>query len=162
MIGVCWFHSHLACYSVLWVDINFLPLFIITIPLPQVKDFIQCVSGSSSLYGLQEDTLESLILTLLPPLQHEYEGLGEPSLVDSSLDVKVYLIQELVQSLRHCAGFHIPPVRWTLNQIHCIMHRRIVLFDSHIWSVKHTCSLVSIGLPYKIRVQDSTCLSHCN
>ena len=81
----------------------------------QVKDFIQCVSGSSSLYGLQADTLESLILTLLPPLDHQYATLGEPSLVDSSLDVKVYLIQELVQSLRHCAGFHIPPVRLNVD-----------------------------------------------
>ena len=78
--------------------------------LPQVKDFVQCVSGSSSLYGLQPDTLESLVLTLLPPLGHKYDTLGDPSIVDSSLDVRVYVLQELLQSLRHCAGFHIPPV----------------------------------------------------
>ena len=75
-----------------------------------MKDFVQCVSGSSSLYGLQPDTLESLVLTLLPPLGHKYDTLGEPSLVDSSMDIRVYVLQELLQSLRHCAGFHIPPV----------------------------------------------------
>lgn len=83
-----------------------------------MKDFIQCVSGGSSLYGLQPDTLESLVLTLLPPLGHKYETLGEPSLDDSSVDIKVYLIQELLQSLRHCAGFHIPPV--SLMTSYCI------------------------------------------
>ena len=76
----------------------------------QARSFIQCVSGSSSLYGLQSDTLESLVLTLLPPLGHKYKTLGDPSIVDSSVDVKIYLVQELLQSLRHCAGFHIPPV----------------------------------------------------
>ena len=76
----------------------------------QAKDFIKCVSGSSSLYGLKSDTLESLVLTLLPPLGHKYITLGEPSVVDSTVDVRVYLVQELLQSLRHCAGFHIPPV----------------------------------------------------
>lgn len=68
------------------------------------------MSDSSSLYGLQTDTLESLVLTLLPPLEHKYKTLGEPSVVDATLDIKVYIIQELLQSLRHCAGFHIPPV----------------------------------------------------
>lgn len=31
----------------------------------QVQQFIQCVGGSSSLYGLREETLDSLLLTVL-------------------------------------------------------------------------------------------------
>lgn len=76
----------------------------------QVKEFIDCISGHSSLYGLQQETLDSLVLMLLPPLTHKYESLGEPSVMDSSLDLKVLLMQELLQNLRHCAGFYIPPV----------------------------------------------------
>ena len=33
----------------------------------QVQQFIQCVGGSSSLYGLCEETVDSLLLTILPP-----------------------------------------------------------------------------------------------
>jgi len=55
----------------------------------QVKEFIDCISGPSSLYGLQQETLDSLVLMLLPPLTHKYESLGEPSVMDSGLDLKV-------------------------------------------------------------------------
>ena len=80
-------------------------------PYPcQVKEFIDCISGPSSLYGLRQETLDSLVLMLLPPLTHKYDSLGEPSVMDSGLDLKVLLMQELLQNLRHCAGFCIPPV----------------------------------------------------
>ena len=76
----------------------------------QVQDFIHLISGSSSLYGLQPETLDSLVLSMLPPLTHSYEPLNEPRVMDSNLDLKVLMMQELLQNLRHCAGFHIPPV----------------------------------------------------
>lgn len=89
-----------------------------TLPLPsqhththtKVQDFINCLAGPCSLYGLQAETLDSLVLSLLPTLTHSYESLGEPSVTDSGIDMKVLLMQELLQNLRHCAGFHIPPV----------------------------------------------------
>ena len=59
---------------------------------------------------MQPETLDSLVLSLLPTLTHSYESLGEPSVTDSGIDMKVLLMQELLQNLRHCAGFHIPPV----------------------------------------------------
>ena len=34
----------------------------------------------------------------------------EPSVINSNLDLKVLLMKELLQNLRHFAGFHIPPV----------------------------------------------------
>ena len=95
-----------------------------------MQDFIECVSGPSSLYGLQSETLDSLVLSLLPSLTHSYESLREPavshkhrkdpSMVDKSLkkpgqtdsnfELKVLLMQEMLRNLRHCAGFNIPPV----------------------------------------------------
>ena len=76
----------------------------------QVQDFIDRLSGPSSLYGLQPETLDSLVLSLLPTLTHSYDCLGEPSVTDSGINLKVLLMQELLQNLRHCAGLHIPPV----------------------------------------------------
>ena len=86
----------------------------------QVKDFIHHISGQSSLYGLQAETLASLVLSLLPPLTHSYEPLKKPSVMDKSLkeysmmnngpDMKMLLMQELLQNLHHCAGFCIPSV----------------------------------------------------
>ena len=38
----------------------------------QVQAFIECIFGPSSLYGLQLETLDSLVLSLLPPLTHSY------------------------------------------------------------------------------------------
>ena len=76
----------------------------------QVQDFIQRISNSSSLYGLQSETLDSLVLSLLPPLTHSYEYIKVPVAMDNSLDLKVLLMQELLKNLRHCAGLQIPPV----------------------------------------------------
>lgn len=76
----------------------------------QVQDFIDLISGPHSLYGLQPETLDSLVLSMLPPLKHAYEPSSELRLKDSSLDVKVLLMQELLQNLCHCAGFYIPTV----------------------------------------------------
>ena len=51
----------------------------------QVQVFIDCISGPSSLYGLKVETLDSLVLSLLPSLTHTYESLREPSALDSKL-----------------------------------------------------------------------------
>ena len=76
------------------------------------------------------------MLSLLPPLTHTYEFFKEPSamdsniepfkepsvieespkepsLIDGGLDLKMLLIQELLQNLRHYTGFNIPPVSIT-------------------------------------------------
>lgn len=79
----------------------------------QVQDFIDLISGPSSLYGLQPETLDSLVLSLLPPLTHSYKPLKEPRVINDSLDLKVLLMQELLQDLCLCAGFHIPLVSTT-------------------------------------------------
>lgn len=74
----------------------------------QVKDFIDHILGPSSLYGLQKElTLDSLVLSLLPSMTHSYEQLEDSRLIDEGLDLKLFLVQELMLSLNHCAGFHI-------------------------------------------------------
>ena len=88
-----------------------------------MQDFIKRISGPSSLYGLKGETLDSLVLSLLPPLIHRYEPLKNPSamhesledsrVIDTSNNLKVLLMKELLQSLRLCAGFNIPPVSTT-------------------------------------------------
>lgn len=63
------------------------------------------------LYGLQPDTVDSLILDFLPPLSHKYIKLEEDERANSKQEVSVYLFQEILKVLRCNAGFHIPEVR---------------------------------------------------
>lgn len=77
----------------------------------QVEEFICGVYGWKSLYGLQPETLDSLILDFLPPLSHTYQELGDDSMVDDTQEVSIYLVQEILNALRNNAGFHIPKVR---------------------------------------------------
>ena len=60
-------------------------------------------------YGLQPDTLDSLILEFLPPLGHTYISLKEED-VDNSQEVTTYLFLKILNVLRNNAGFHIPKV----------------------------------------------------
>ena len=60
-------------------------------------------------YGLQPDTLDSLILEFLPPFGHTYISLKEED-VDKSQEVTTYLFLKILNVLRNNAGFHIPKV----------------------------------------------------
>lgn len=120
-------------------------------PLPtctQIQGFLECISGQSSLYGLQSETLDSLVLSLLPPLTHSYEPLKEPSVMDYSLDLKVLLMQELLQSLHHCAGINISPVSSTNKAIILSLWSNIAAFLLPCsillmsWSWIHTVCLI--------------------
>ena len=84
----------------------------------QVNEFLCHVYGYKSLYGLRPETLDSLILDLLPPLGHTYCKLGENSVVDDTHEVPIYLLQEILSALRSNAGFHIPRVRTWRWQVH--------------------------------------------
>ncbi len=77
----------------------------------QVLEFIELVSGSDSLYGLCPHTLNSLILSLLPAVDHTYPEIGELNLVNNSRDIHFYILQEIVQALRECTGLCIPKVK---------------------------------------------------
>lgn len=76
--------------------------------------------GFKSLYGLRRETLDSLILECLPPINHTYKQLKMDETVavkslheqDDQWEVALYLVQEILNALRNNAGFHIPRVRY--------------------------------------------------
>ena len=76
----------------------------------QVEDFVKQV-GPDGLYGYQLDTVNSLILSLLPPVDFKFHCDKEQSFVDTSEDIKLFILRLLVQYIRRCSGFHIPFVR---------------------------------------------------
>ena len=63
----------------------------------------------NSFYGLQPETLDSLVLELLPPLGHTLSSLKKDP-VDKSQEVTTYLFIKILNVLRNFAGFHIPKV----------------------------------------------------
>ena len=75
----------------------------------QVEDFVEHI-GTQGLYGFKLDTVDSLILSLLPPVDFEFHCTREQSLVDPTEDVKLFMLRLLVQCLRRCSGLHIPYV----------------------------------------------------
>lgn len=78
----------------------------------QTKEFLEYIGGPSSIYGLQKDTANSLMLTLLPPINFTctYRDQYQPLPVDSSPNLKVWLLETLLNTLRSNAGFQIPHV----------------------------------------------------
>ena len=75
----------------------------------QVKQFIDLVGGGNSLYGLKKETIDSLLLSLLPPYGHTYKETPPGNLIGD--DVNLCLLQELLRALRNSAGFAVPVVR---------------------------------------------------
>ena len=76
----------------------------------QVKQFIDVVGEDKSLYGLKkETTLDSLLLSLLPPYGHTCKDTPPGNLIGDN--VKLCLLQELLRALRNSAGFAVPVVR---------------------------------------------------
>lgn len=76
----------------------------------QIINFIKSVDGSNSLYGLRPETLDSLILDILPPLDQEYVKVDGEDLRNTSQPPTTYLLQELLVALCSNAGFCIPKV----------------------------------------------------
>ncbi len=78
----------------------------------QAAEFVSCVKRSS-LYGYTNETLDSLLLTMLP-VNHEYKSLLElqgnlSDPIDQS-DAKMILLKVLLEMLRQNCGFHLPLV----------------------------------------------------
>ena len=82
-----------------------------SLALPQANEFLECVGGPLSIYGLQPDTVSSLLITLLPPLENEYKSHYQlPGIETPSTDVRVRILEMLLQVLKENAGFQIPAV----------------------------------------------------
>ena len=61
------------------------------------------------------------MLTLLPPIGHKYQLVQDT--VNEEMDIKVLVLQTLVDALRDNAGFHIPKVLLS----HMITHLEYVV-----------------------------------
>ena len=87
----------------------------------QADEFIECVNGSASLYGLQQETLHSLVLAMLPPNPQVYTtnllnikscGLE----MHTASDIRVSLLRLVLMTLWKDLKFCIPMVSaWTFS-----------------------------------------------
>lgn len=87
---------------------------------PQTLEFVQLLGGPKSVYGYHSDTLNALILSLLPPTGFQYEERFKPSQI-AFPNMKLYLLESLLQALQDNAGFHIPSVSAYI-QVHLRVH----------------------------------------
>ena len=88
----------------------------------QANEFLECVGGSSSIYGLQPDTVSSLLITLLPPIENDYKPRYQmPNVETPSTEVKMRVLEMLLQALKENAGFQIPVVSGILSPT-CMLH----------------------------------------
>lgn len=67
---------------------------------------------SSSFYGFTKQTLNSLMLAILPPADYKYEPQEPTSGFDEEppQDMTLYLLKTLVEALKSNAGFRLPTV----------------------------------------------------
>ena len=85
-----------------------------------MEQFINSVDGNASLYGLQDETLDSLLLSLLPPnappYAHQYQDTAHGEVVGDN--VGVYLLYKLLRLLKQSFGFAVPVVSiYSLNTL---------------------------------------------
>ena len=85
----------------------------------QVEDFVEHI-GTDGLYGIQLDTVNSLILSLLPPMDFEFQCFKERALIDVAEDIRVHMLRLLIQCLRRCCGFYIHYVCTYIYMYMCV------------------------------------------
>ena len=73
-----------------------------------VAEFITLVGAASSLYGLQPETLDSLLLYMLPATSHRFQEVPADQQIVNN--IRLYLLQQLLTALRASAGFCVPVV----------------------------------------------------
>ena len=81
-----------------------------------MQQFIQCIGQSSSIYGFCEDTLDSLLLTVLPvrsepPLTTDIKlQLNSKGSFQNEKEKETYILQMLTKALRQNFNFHFKQV----------------------------------------------------
>ena len=73
----------------------------------QVNDFVELVRGKESLYGLKRETIDSLLLSMLPTVRHSYQPYKPKDDPVGGYAIGVVCLQKLIQAFRTSAGFHI-------------------------------------------------------
>jgi len=104
-------YIYLSIYTML--ILNLMPLNIVFTSFgPQVEDFATNVTQrEGNFYGFTKETVDSLLLTLLPPAGHKYKRIPlKQDSIDEDMDIEVLLLKCLLDALRENAGFQIPKV----------------------------------------------------
>ena len=80
----------------------------------QVSEFIHHVCGPESFYGFQDsETLDSLVLDLLPRLDHKYMKLNDKSQhsdPNEDIQIQMYFVHEIFKAFKVNSGFQIGEV----------------------------------------------------
>ena len=90
----------------------FISWYFIRLVWPQVDDFAtNAIQENANFYGFAKETVDSLMLTLLPPTGHKYKQIPmDQNDLDPDMDIKVALLKYLLDALQENAGFKIPKV----------------------------------------------------
>ena len=75
----------------------------------QVEEFVESV-GLDGFYGSKLDTVNSLILSLLPPMDFKSQCFKHCGPINGGDNIGVHILQLLIQCLRCCCGLYIPYV----------------------------------------------------
>ena len=104
--GVCLYIYTMLILNLLTLNILF------TSFGPKVEDFATNVTQrEGNFYGFTKETVDSLLLTLLPPAGHKYKRIPlKQDSIDEDMDIEVLLLKYLLDALRENAGFQIPKV----------------------------------------------------
>ena len=76
----------------------------------KVNEFVQLVGGKGSLYGLRDETVDSLVLCMLPASSSQFRAVPKITPAEEEEDIRCYLLQQLLVALRESAGFSIAMV----------------------------------------------------
>lgn len=74
----------------------------------QVDEFLKCISGY--LYGFSDDTLKSLMLTVMPSESDQYIPFPldkEPDEADLRMGINEFLLKTVAHAMQLSAGFNI-------------------------------------------------------
>ena len=82
----------------------------------QAQEFIKTMEGDSSFYGLQDETLNSLLLTYLPSVKCKYFPRAISTTDTKCENAEVFLLKFLLEVLTQNAKFSIPEVKYVWKQ----------------------------------------------
>lgn len=86
----------------------------------QAEEFIRTMEGPLSFYGLQDETLNSLLLSFLPSVKCKYVSRAFSTRTDTECkDTQVFLLEFLLEELKQNANFSIPEVSNIIATKYC-------------------------------------------
>ncbi len=76
-----------------------------------MNEFLDSIGRNSSIYGLHKDTVSSILLTMMPPIEHDYSHYVKlPKKSTPAYEVRNFIMEMTLEALKKNAGFLIPQV----------------------------------------------------